>query len=42
MAHEHIHAGAAATALILAAALVAKPGAGAVFIIKAIAIITTA
>jgi hypothetical protein len=42
MAHEHIHATAAATALILATALVAEPGAGAVFVIKAIAIITTA
>jgi hypothetical protein len=42
MAHEHVHAGAAAAALVFTAALVAEPGAGAVFVIKAIAIITTA
>jgi hypothetical protein len=42
MAHEHIHAGAAATVLILATALVAKPGADAVFVVKPVAIITTA
>jgi hypothetical protein len=38
-AHEHIHAAAAATLLILAATFVAVPRAAAVLIIKAIAIL---
>jgi hypothetical protein len=41
-AHKHIHAGAAAAGLILAAALIAVPGAGTILIIKAIAILAAA
>jgi hypothetical protein len=37
--HEHIHAAAAATLLILAAAFIAVPRAAAVLIVKAIAIL---
>jgi hypothetical protein len=40
--HEHIHATAATTLLILATAFIAVPRAGAVLIIKAIAILATA
>jgi hypothetical protein len=39
LAHEHIHAAAAAALLILAATFIAVPRAGAVLIIKAIAIL---
>jgi hypothetical protein len=38
-AHEHIHATAAATLLILAATFIAVPRAGTVLIIKAVAIL---
>jgi hypothetical protein len=37
--HEHIHATAAATLLILAAAFIAVPGASTVLIIKAVSIL---
>ena len=37
-AHQQVHAGAGATALVLAAALVAEPGAAAVLVVKAVAI----
>jgi hypothetical protein len=40
--HEHIHATAAATLLILAAALIAVPRAAAVLIVKAISILAAA
>jgi hypothetical protein len=41
-AHEHINAGAATARLILAAALVAVPGAGPILIVKPVAVLTTA
>jgi hypothetical protein len=37
--HEHIHATSATTSLILAAALIAVPGAGTILIIKAVSIL---
>ena len=42
LAHEHIHAAAGTAGLVFAAATIAEPGAGAVFVVKAIAIGSTA
>jgi hypothetical protein len=40
--HEHIHAIAATTCMIFTTALIAKPGTGPVFVIKAVAVFTAA
>jgi hypothetical protein len=42
LAHEHIHAATGTTGLVFATATIAEPGAGAVFVVKAIAIGPTA